>query len=119
MKIKLRTTTFVVKVLETGKQESLHFIIIETAVNIEIIKSDLETAKVWFNIGNETACTPWETTQSFTFVNVTIMECKFKYNGIDMKAVKYSTALIQVFDTIMNDSAIEDEGTLVKTNVFH
>ena len=54
----------------------IYFIITEAAVNIVIIKSDLERTSVNFNIGNETACTPRETTQSFTFVNVTIVECK-------------------------------------------
>ena len=51
---------------------NIYFIVTEAAVNIEIIKSDFKYTLVDFNIGNETSCT-----QSFTFVNVTIVECKY------------------------------------------
>ena len=91
---------------KTHYRVQIYFIIIEFAVNIEIIKSDLELTGLKFSIGNETAYTQGET-QSFTFVNVTIVGCKYQYGTIWIKTfTPKSAALIQVLDTIMNYSGI-------------
>ena len=85
----------------------IYFNIMEFVVNIEIMMSDSKVTMAKFNIGNETTYTQGVTTQSVTFVNVTIVGCKFQYCPIEIEAfTPKSVALIQVLDTIMSYSYI-------------
>ena len=85
----------------------IYFSLTEFAMNIEIIKSDLISTWVIFYIGNQTAYTQGEITQSFTFAKVNIVVCKFQDHWIGIEAfTPKSVALIQVLDTITNYSAI-------------
>ena len=83
----------------------IYFNITEAAVNIEIIKSDLKPSGIIFNIGNETACTQEETTQSVTFVNVKIVKCNILLIRTRAFTAKF-VAVIQVIDSIIDDDGI-------------
>ena len=82
----------------------IYFSIIEAAVQVEIITCDLNHTWVNFAIGNETACT-----QSFTFVNVTIVGCTYSHTGTVIKTTQKSVALIEVINTVILHENIKED----------